>query len=84
MNRPYLTKSTRQLLEIARSPSCTKAVLEDIMNELAERKNDYAFNAIFEIGKLLERYQEKELQQQIEEKARIETQSFRLNQEGFF
>ena len=84
MNRSYLTKSTRQLLEIARSPSCTKAVLEDIMNELAERKNDYAFNAIFEIGKLLERYQEKELQQQIEEKARIETQSFRLNQEGFF
>ena len=84
MFRPHLTKSTKQLLQIARSPSCTKVVLEEIMNELAQRKNDHAFYAIFEIGKLLENAQDKELQQQIKEKERFEAYSFRRNQEGFF
>ena len=85
MYRPYLTLSTKQLLEIARSPSCTIAVLEDIMNELAQRKNDYAFYAIFEIGKLLEQAKEKEMRREIEERKQIESHSsIRHNQDGFF
>ncbi len=85
MNRPYLTNKTKYLLEIARSPSCTIAVLEDIMNELAQRKNEYAFYAILEIGKLLEQAKEKEMRREVEERKRIENHSsIQLNQEGFF
>jgi hypothetical protein len=84
MYRPYLTKQTKQLLEIAHSPSCSVDVLKEIMTELSERKNDFAFRALFEVGKLLEQAQEAELQRhKVEELKRAENLR-RRNQEGFF
>ena len=84
MYRRYISTRTRELLNIARSPSSTVALLQEIMAELAERKNEYAFRGIFEVGKLLEQAQEKELRE-IEERRRAERQHLlQRNLEGYF
>lgn len=84
MYRPYLTKRTSQLLEIARSSSSSVNSLTDIMAELSERKNDFAFEALLEVGKLLEQAQEQELQRHKVEELNRAAYLCQRNQEGFF
>jgi hypothetical protein len=86
MNRPYLEKSAKQLLEIAYSPSCSEKILKDIVHELSIRNSDNAFQAYIEVGKLLEQAQEEELKHRKEKERQHASGQYMLqrNQEGFF
>lgn len=84
MPRPFLKKSSRQLLEWARLPSCSLTELRAIAAELAERKNDVAFQAYLEVGGLLQSAEAEE-RRQVQERQRAERQqALRRRSDGFF
>jgi hypothetical protein len=84
MPRPHQTVSTRQLLDLARSPSASISALQDIVFELHKRKNRYAIRALIEVGKLLERAQEEEHRQRRDQQRAERERQLQLRQEGFF
>jgi len=84
MIRPNRTTPSRSLLEIARSPAISIQELENILNILAERKNNYALFVCCEVGKLLEQAKErKRREDEIEELRQEERRRDRL-QQGYF
>lgn len=54
------------------------------MVELSERKNEFAFYANLEVGRLLEQAQDRELQRHKNEQMKRDTYLRQRNQEGFF
>ncbi len=84
MSRQYRIVPTSQLLDLSHSSSESVSVLQAVIAELQERKNDRALHALIEVGALLERALEEERirrrHQQQAERLRV----LRLKEEGFF